>query len=272
MVLPIGGNGGRLRLFSSKRMLVGGSLLLMALLFYVALPEPLTASVEIGLDRDSLMAQSRFRKVSKSNTLVGVDSDTRIGLPALDLEDMKGESNELNQWSEREFKKEGRSSEIELSSDANQQWVQDQGFADEVDMALDSQSCSIVSKEGEADTSTCRTESGSKDADAAIGSTVIGEISSKEQEELESIQEQDDEQGDEKEEGAEQEAIELARAIDEMEEEIERFRNEQRIEEEDESSEGFDDMQGFVREDSKDLPKKEWLGQAGSMEMLDDEE
>ncbi|KAF9109772.1 hypothetical protein BGX27_007218 [Mortierella sp. AM989] len=199
------------------------------------LPEPLNTGVEGG--GESLMAQSRFRKVNKSN-VVADDLDARMALPDLDTEDMQDPSIKPIQWFERE---EGRSLELEeVPLDTSHQWIQDQGHVDEVDM--DSRGCSINSQ------------------------AELDEMAIRKQEKLEPMQEKDNEQGGEKREGAEQESIELANSVDELEEEMEQFRNEQRIEEEDELDIG-DDMEGYFdmmnddhadRSESEDfLPKEE---------------
>ncbi|GJJ68809.1 hypothetical protein EMPS_01155 [Entomortierella parvispora] len=78
MVLWVGGHGARLRLFSSKRMVLSGSLLMMVLFYYVALPEPGMGHLE---DRTPSQADQQFRKASKGSALAD-DTEIMMALPA----------------------------------------------------------------------------------------------------------------------------------------------------------------------------------------------
>ncbi|KAF9539878.1 hypothetical protein EC957_004886 [Mortierella hygrophila] len=75
MVLWSSGISGRGRILSSKRTLISGLLLLLILFYYVALPNPQAGSLD---DRTAFQAESAFRKNKKGSALA---DDTEIMMP-----------------------------------------------------------------------------------------------------------------------------------------------------------------------------------------------
>ncbi|KAF9903316.1 hypothetical protein EC991_003962 [Linnemannia zychae] len=79
-----GNNGGRGRILSSKRTLLSGSLLLLVLFYYVALPDPQVGTMD---DRTAVQADSAFRMKKKGSALA---DDTEIMMPLPAREDGPG--------------------------------------------------------------------------------------------------------------------------------------------------------------------------------------
>ncbi|KAG9072557.1 hypothetical protein KI688_000328 [Linnemannia hyalina] len=78
MVLWSSGISGRGRILSSKRTFISGSLLMLILFYYVALPNPQAGSLD---DRTAFQAESAFRKNKKGSALAD-DTEIMMPLPA----------------------------------------------------------------------------------------------------------------------------------------------------------------------------------------------
>ncbi|KAF9142817.1 hypothetical protein BG015_000655 [Linnemannia schmuckeri] len=81
MVLWSTGNSDRGRILSSKRTLLSGSLLLLVLFYYVALPDPQAGSLD---GRTAFLAESTFHENKKGSALA---DDTELMMPSLVGED-----------------------------------------------------------------------------------------------------------------------------------------------------------------------------------------
>ncbi|KAG0374593.1 hypothetical protein BGX24_010201 [Mortierella sp. AD032] len=251
-----GNNSGRGRILSSKRTLLSGSLLLLVLFYYVALPDPQVGTLD---DRTAFQAESAFHKNKKGSALA---DDTEIMMPLPFRED--GPINKALPWlnSFVERVKLDRRLPVMDYLQGRQEMTVDGSVVSTVDCGTESDasdSCLAVS------TLSVRTTIGGNtrvdmladrnpivnpfsgtDKDVLLESQPVDlevmeedeeyvidvmpeplvegttEVSSDEwsdEKEAESIQEEDDEQGSEREDGTEQELLELEQveAVSEME-------------------------------------------------------
>ncbi|KAF8941069.1 hypothetical protein BGZ47_007502 [Haplosporangium gracile] len=191
MVLWSSGNSGRDRILSSKRMLLSGSLLLLGLFYYVALPDPQAGSLD---GRTAFQAESAFRKNKKGSALA---DDSKIMILSPVREDRPVKTFPwLNSFVERvKLKKRLPVTDYLRGEQEMSVEVMEDDEGNGIDVTSEAAAVEDITT-----------------------TSMNGDWS--DEKEAESIQEEDDEQGSEKEDGADQELLEQleeAEAISELE-------------------------------------------------------
>ncbi|KAF9124132.1 hypothetical protein BGW39_008429 [Mortierella sp. 14UC] len=237
-----GSNGGRGRILSSKRTLLSGSLLLLVLFYYVALPDPQVSTLD---DRTSFHIENAFRKHKKGRALA---DDTEIMMPLPVRED--GPVNKALPWSNSFVERvKVRTMHLDRRLPVMDYLRGEQGTTVDSNGAVSTSSARTATVDATtgmdmlADREPLANPFSGTDKDVSlefqpvemevmeddegnfIDVTPVEDSTSKsadewsDEKEAESIQEEDDEQGFEKEDGVEQELLELeqAEAVSEME-------------------------------------------------------
>ncbi|KAF9339374.1 hypothetical protein BGZ91_006139 [Linnemannia elongata] len=283
MVLWFSANSGRGRILSSKRTLLSGSLLLLILFYYVALPDPQVGSLE---NRTAFQAESAFRKNKKGSALA---DDTEIMMPLPVREDGPVKTLPwLNSFVGRvktrldatklrlpvmDYLRGEQEMSVETSRVSAADCSQENGASDscltpsspnarsktEMDMVLDRdpltagpyEEALLESKFLELEA--MEDDEGNKNNETPEATAVEDDVATStsddwsDEKEAESIQEEDDEQGSEKEDGTEQELLEQLEEV-EVISEIE-AESKARL---DEAEEGLEDAIEEIREEREE--------------------
>ncbi|KAG0060185.1 hypothetical protein BGZ89_012479 [Linnemannia elongata] len=236
MVLWFNANSGRGRILSSKRTLLSGSLLLLILFYYVALPDPQAGSLE---SRTAFQAESAFHK-NKKGSAPADDTEIMMSLPVREDGPVKTLP-WLNSFVERvkldrrlpvmDYLRGEQEMSVETSSVSAADCSQENGAPNarsktEMDMVLDRdpltagpyEEALLESKFLELEA--MEDDEGNKNNETPEATAVEDDVATStsddwsDEKEAESIQEEDDEQGSEKEDGTEQELLEQLEEVE----------------------------------------------------------